>query len=330
MEQKAKFYSKQDNGFITCELCPHGCHIGEGKLGICGTRKVKMGELKALNYGEISSLSIDPIEKKPLYHYRPGSHILSVGSYGCNFRCGFCQNYQISMEKPMTEFIEPEELISLAIKTKSEGNIGISFTYNEPSIWYEYVYDVAKLAKENNLDIVLVTNGFISLEPLGELLPIVNAMNIDLKSFNTEFYKKICGGNLEDVKKVIETANRKCHVEITTLLVNGHNDSIEEIEDLSKWLSSINKNIPLHLSRYYPTYQFDAPATPEATVLNCVEASKKYLNYVYAGNLANVDSNTYCPVCGNMVIKRDGYKTKVLISENRCSNCKTELNIVSF
>ncbi len=286
MEKEAKFNSKDDNGLITCELCPHGCHISEGKYGICGTRKVSMGELKAINYGEISSLAMDPIEKKPLYHYKPGSHILSVGSYGCNFKCGFCQNYHISMEKPMTEFMEPEELINLGIKAKSEGNIGIAFTYNEPSIWYEYVYDVGKLAKENNLDIALVTNGFISLEPLMELLPLVKAMNIDLKAYNTEFYKKVCGGNLEDVKKVIEAANRKCHVEVTTLLVNGHNDSIEEIEDLSRWLSSINKNMPIHLSRYYPSYQFNAPATPVATVLNCVEVSRKYLNYVYPGNLS--------------------------------------------
>ncbi|MDF2674762.1 MAG: amrS, partial [Clostridiales bacterium] len=142
------FYSKLDNGFIACELCPHGCHITEGKVGICGTRKVSRGELKAINYGEVSSLAMDPIEKKPLYHYKPGSRILSVGSYGCNFRCGFCQNHQISIEKPMSEFVQPEELIGIGIKEKDKGNIGIAFTYNEPSIWYEYVYDVAKLAKE--------------------------------------------------------------------------------------------------------------------------------------------------------------------------------------
>jgi pyruvate formate lyase activating enzyme len=153
-------------------------------------------------------------------------------------------------------------------------------------------------------------------------------MNIDLKAYNAEFYQKVCGGNLEDVKRVIEAANEKCHVEITTLIVNGHNDSIEEIEDLAKWLSSINKNMPLHLSRYHPSYKFDAPATPVSTILKCVEISRLYLNYVYAGNISNVDSNTYCPVCGEMIICREGYNTEVLIDENICSKCKAELNII--
>lgn len=328
MEREAMFYSKRDKGFIACELCPHRCHICEGQSGICRTRKVRMGELKAINYGEISSLAMDPIEKKPLYHYKPGSHILSVGSYGCNLRCEFCQNYHISMEKPETEFIEPEELISIAIKAKSQGNIGIAFTYNEPSIWYEYVHDTAVDASKYDLDIVLVTNGFIELDPFKELLPYVDAMNIDLKAYNNQFYQRVCGGDLEDVKRVIEEANKKCHVEITTLLVNGYNDSLEEVEELSRWILSINKDIPLHLSRYFPAHKFDVPATPVSTVLNCVEASRKYLNYVYPGNLSGVDTNTYCPICGNMVINRERYRTRALIDKNKCPKCNAGLNIV--
>lgn len=327
MEREAMFYSKKDNGFIACELCPHGCNIGEGGTGLCRTRGVNSGELRAFNYGEVSSLAVDPIEKKPLYHYRPGSHILSVGSYGCNLRCGFCQNYHISMEKPKTEFIEPGELLRIAVKAKNQGSIGIAFTYNEPSIWYEYVYDVAENAKKYDIDIVLVTNGFIELKPLKKLLPYVNAMNIDLKAYNSQFYERVCGGNLEDVKKVIEEGNKECHVEITTLLVNEYNDSMEEVEELSSWISSINRNIPLHLSRYFPSYKFDAPATPESTILNCVKAAKKHLNYVYPGNLSCVDSNTYCPVCGFMVVERKGYGARALIN-NKCPKCNTELNIV--
>lgn len=328
MERQAMFYSKKDNGFAACGLCPHGCYIGEGKSGLCRTRNVINGELKLLNYGQISSMAMDPIEKKPLYHYKPGSHILSVGSYGCNLRCGFCQNYRISMEKPKTEFVEPYELINIAIKAKSQGNIGIAFTYNEPSTWYEYVYDTAVAAEKYDLDIILVTNGFIELEPLKKLISYVDAMNIDLKAYNNQFYQEVCGGNFEDVKKVIEEADKKCHVEVTTLLVNGYNDSMEEIEGLSSWISSINRDIPLHLSRYFPSYKFDAPATPVSTILNSVEVSRKYLNYVYPGNLAEADSNTYCPKCGNMVIDREGYHTKVLLVENKCPECNTELNIV--
>lgn len=328
MERQAMFYSKRENGSITCQLCPHGCHIGEGGLGLCRTRKVRMGELKTLNYGEVSSMAMDPIEKKPLYHYKPGSHILSIGSFGCNLRCEFCQNYHISMEKPETRFVSPEELINIALEAKGQGNIGIAFTYNEPSTWYEYIHDVSVEAKKYDLDIVLVTNGFIGLEPLKEVLPYVAAMNIDLKAYNNQFYEKVCGGNLENVKRVIEKANKKCHVEITTLLVNGYNDSIEEVEELSRWISSINKDMPLHLSKYFPSYKFDVPATHVPTVLNCVEVARKYLSYVYPGNLSEVDLNTYCPQCGNMVIERKRYVTRALITDNKCPRCNADLNIV--
>lgn len=328
MKREAMFYSRKENGIIICELCPHRCHIGEEKLGICRTRSADSGKLNALNYGEVSALSIDPIEKKPLYHYKPGSSILSAGSYGCNFRCGFCQNYHISMSNPETRFMAPEEIINIAVATKSKGNIGIAFTYNEPSTWYEYVYDIALEAKKYDLDIILVTNGFIRLEPIKELLPYIDAMNIDLKAFNNEFYQRVCGGNLEDVKRVIEEANSKCHVEITTLLINGYNDSFDEVEELSRWISSINRDMPLHLTRYFPSYKFDVPATPVSTILNSVEVSRKYLNYVYPGNLSGVDINTYCPTCGYSVVERNGYNTRTFIHESKCPVCKTELNIV--
>lgn len=328
MEREAMFYANKDNGFVTCQLCPHGCSIREGGMGLCRTRKAQSGELRVLNYGEVSALAIDPIEKKPLYHFKPGSHILSAGSYGCNLRCGFCQNYHISMEKPKTEYIEPEELLDIAVRAKGQGNIGIAFTYNEPSIWYEYVYETAKKAVEQGLKVVLVTNGFIEIEPLRKLLPYVDAMNIDLKAFRSEFYEKVCGGRLENVKRVIQEADGKCHVEITTLLVNEHNDSMEEIHELSSWIASINRDMPLHLSRYYPSYRFEAPPTPLSTVLNCLKEAKEHLSYVYPGNLADGDMNTSCPECGYIVIERKGYGTRVLISENKCPRCGKELNIV--
>jgi pyruvate formate lyase activating enzyme len=276
----------------------------------------------------VSSLALDPIEKKPLYHYKPGSYILSAGSYGCNFRCKFCQNYHISMETPMARYIAPEELITIARESSDEGNIGIAFTYNEPSTWFEYIYDVANVPQKNDIDIVLVTNGFIEKKPLEELLPLVNAMNIDLKAFNNKFYKEVCGGNLEDVMAIIELASSKCHVELTTLLVNGHNDSEEEVEKLAKWISSINKDMPLHLSRYFPNYKFDAPATPVDRVIRSAEIAKQYLNYVYVGNIPEVDSNTYCPKCGKMLIDREGYRTKTLIDNNICPECSSRINIV--
>lgn len=284
MKVKAMFYEPLKDK-IHCYLCPHNCVIENGHIGKCNVRTHENGELFTINYGEVTSISLDPIEKKPLLYFKPGTEILSVGSYGCNFVCGFCQNYSISQFKAKSQFLPKEELVKTTLSVPN--NIGIAFTYNEPSIWYEYVYDCAKLLKETdeNASVVLVTNGYISEEPLKELLPFVDAMNIDLKSFSNNYYKDLCGGSLNPVLNTIELAAKSCHVEITTLLVSGENDNLEEIEEISKFLSNINKDIPLHLSRYFPRYKMDNPPTDISFMYKAQEVANKYLTKVNTGNV---------------------------------------------
>jgi len=243
------------------------------------------GKLYTINYGEITSASLDPIEKKPLKFFRPSTFIFSVGSFGCNFTCSFCQNYRISQFRSESTFVSKEQLVRI-VQT-SENNTGLAFTYNEPSIWYEYVYDTAKLLKETdpNKAVVLVTNGYINEEPLRKLLPYIDAMNIDLKSFSNDFYKHLCGGKLEPVLKTIEIATRFCHVEITTLIVSGKNDQLEEIEKIAVYLKNINPRIPLHLTRYFPRYRFDALPTDIRFMTKAKEVAKKHLSNVVLGNL---------------------------------------------
>lgn len=325
MKKDALFYTLDENGKILCKLCPQRCHIKEGGIGFCGARKVENGALYTLNYGNISSASMDPIEKKPLYHFRPGKLILSVGSFGCNFRCGFCQNYSISQTQPNTQYLEPQELIELALK--QENNTGIAFTYNEPSIWYEYVKEVSEKAVDTNIDLVLVSNGYISEDPLNKLLPYIDAANIDLKAFNNKFYKDVCEGDIKVVMKNIEMMYDKCHLEITTLLIEGHNDSEDEVSSLCKWIADLNPNIPLHLSRYFPSYKFDAPATSLERIDICKDIAKQYLNYVYVGNVQNADRNTYCPKCGELLVRRTAFETEVLLKDRFCPSCKYDINI---
>ena len=211
-----------------------------------------------------------------------------------------------------------------------ENNIGIAFTYNEPSIWYEYVYDTSKKLKSanSNSKVVLVTNGYIEKEPLIKLLPYVDAMNIDLKAFNDKYYTDLCGGNLRPVLDSIETAYKQCHIEITTLLINNENDSEREVEKIASFLSNIDKNIPLHLSRYFPSYKMKAPPTEVGTMVKARKIAQKYLNYVYLGNLAGVDTSTYCPKCGEELIIRDGYSTRIKTTGDFCPNCSMKINII--
>ncbi|HHY64965.1 MAG TPA: AmmeMemoRadiSam system radical SAM enzyme [Clostridiaceae bacterium] len=283
---KAQFFEKLGNGVVHCRLCPHNCHIKPDKKGICGVRANNGGELYAESYGQISSLALDPIEKKPLYRFFPGSYILSVGSYGCNFSCPFCQNFGISMQKPGTVFISPENLVYKAFSLKQEGNIGLAYTYNEPFINFEYVFDCCRLIRDRSMKNVLVTNGYVQKEPLMEILPYIDAMNIDLKSFSQDFYKKTCNGNVELVKQTIEIASAACHVEVTCLVIPGLNDSPEEMDKMSQWLSSLSPDIPLHITRFFPRYKMlDRSPTPRAVLENLVSVARKYLNFVYAGNI---------------------------------------------
>ena len=327
MLHDALFFEKYKDS-IKCLLCPHNCIITEGRSGLCSVRTNKGGILKTINYGEITAMAIDPVEKKPLYHFKPGKDILSVGSFGCNFSCDFCQNYSIAQYKADSSYLSPGELIERC--RNLEGNIGIAFTYNEPSIWYEYIYDTSKKLKEEDphSSAVLVTNGYIETEPLLKLLPYIDAMNIDLKAFQQDYYKKVCGGRLEPVLATIENAVGRCHVEITTLLVTGLNDSKEEVEKIASYLGNLDKNIPLHLSRYFPNYKMDAPPTKLETMLESRDIAKKYLNYVYLGNMGNIDNSTYCPRCEKLLIERNNFFTDIYMAGSICPECGFDTKIL--
>ncbi len=276
----------KNNKVVHCLLCPHNCRISPDKTGICRVRKNDDGKLYSLIYNEFTSIHLDPIEKKPLYHFYPGSHILSVGTFGCNFRCLHCQNWEISQSNQgdaPTHKITPESAVALA---KKDDSIGIAHTYNEPLINYEWVFETAKLIHKENLKNVLVTNGYINEQPWENLLPFVDAANIDVKSFRDEFYKKICSGRLGPVLRSVEImVKRNKHVEVTYLLIPHQNDSEQEIEDMVDWLSSVNPEIPLHFSRYFPQYKMDEPETPIATLEKAKKIALKRLKYVYLGNV---------------------------------------------
>lgn len=327
MDIEIPFYEEY-NGKIKCKICPHKCIIAEDKFGICRVRTVKANKPVAVNYGEVTSIAVDPIEKKPLYHFKPSRDILSIGSFGCNMTCSFCQNYEISQGKPETQYLNIENLIDI-IKNV-ENNAGVAFTYNEPFMWYEYMYDAAKSIKKNNADtsVVVVTNGYINEEPLKKLLPYVDAMNIDLKAYTNRYYNSICGAKLEPVLETIKMCNENCHVEITTLLVSDENDSLEEARQIAEFIASINENIPLHLSRYFPRYKMENEATKIENIMEAKRVAEKYLKYVYVGNIGGVDNNTYCPRCNELLVERNGYVTNVFINENRCRKCGEEINIV--
>jgi len=279
-------YWTSEGETVKCKLCPHNCSITEDGIGVCRVRRNLKNKLYSLNYGKISSIALDPIEKKPLSRFYPGMNILSIGSLGCNLKCSYCQNWSIAHADPATINAEPEQLVKKAVELKDDDNIGIAFTYNEPSIWFEFVYDTVKLSIKEGLKNVLVTNGFINNKPLEEILPYIHAMNIDVKAFNNQYYRDICKGTLEDVKRTVEISAPKCHVEITTLIVPGLNDNDKEIEQLASWLGKINPEIPIHFCRYFPNYKMkDKQSTPRQTLEKAKEIAEKYLKYVYIGNI---------------------------------------------
>ena len=272
---------------VICNVCPHHCNLSENQTGLCRARKNVNGEITAINYGQLTAIALDPIEKKPLNRFYPGSNILSVGSFGCNLKCSFCQNHHISMaskDESRVQFVKPEELINIALDLKDRGNIGISYTYNEPLVGYEYVRDCAKLAQDKNLKNVVVTNGCFCEEPMKELLPFIDALNIDLKGFTHEFYKKI-GGELDTVKNFIKLAAKYCHVEVTTLIIPDENDTEDEIRELSEFIFSVAPEIPLHLSRFFPCYNMqDKRPTDVKKIYDLANMAREKLKYVYEGN----------------------------------------------
>ena len=307
----------------TCEICFRHCRLDEGQTGFCRARFCSDDAVKPVAYGALTSLALDPIEKKPLYHFYPGSYILSAGGFGCNLNCPFCQNAEISLadgrsEIPGTKTLSPEELVDICVEYKNAGKlateyrrgfrsesvktgmfneepdrsdecIGLAFTYNEPLIHFEYVLDTAKLLRENDLKCVLVTNGSATADTLGKVLPWIDAMNIDLKSFNEDYYRNVLRGDLNTTKEFIEKAAAACHVEITTLIIPGENDSDEEMDEIASYISDIgnknNKDIPLHISRFFPRSRYsDRAPTPVKTVYHLAERDRRQLKYVYEGN----------------------------------------------
>lgn len=274
-----------------CQVCIHHCALEPGQTGLCGARKNEGGKIICDNYGMITSLALDPIEKKPLNDFYPGSMILSVGSYGCNLRCPFCQNHEISMadgEASGAEYVSPRQLADTALMWKEQkraGNIGVAYTYNEPLVGWEFVRDTARLVREHGMVNVLVTNGTASREVLEELLPWMDAMNIDLKGFRQEYYQKL-GGDLETVKAFIARAAESCHVELTTLIVPGENDSPEEMEAQAEWIASLNPAISLHITRFFPRYRMeDRQATDVGQLYSLARTAGKFLEKVYVGNV---------------------------------------------
>lgn len=325
--KEALFYTSQHD-IVYCQLCPKACRISPGKVGNCFVRENRDGKLFTAVYNRVSSIHIDPIEKKPLFHFYPGKQILSIGGIGCNFHCSFCQNYAISQCKPADYYWLKDMTIGQIIEQASriENNIGIAYTYNEPFMFYEFMLDISREAKLHNLKNVVVSNGFVNEAPLQEILPYIDAFNIDLKAFNDLFYRKQVKGSLAPVLKTMETiAASGVHLEITFLVIPGMNDDLHEFEAMLSWIHEhLGENVPLHLSRYFPQYKMTQAATPEDTLMNFYRLARKKINHVFLGNVYTLDkANTYCPHCGYEIISRNRYQVKPdgLSGTGACLNC---------
>ncbi|MGE0088973.1 MAG: AmmeMemoRadiSam system radical SAM enzyme [Bacteroidales bacterium] len=326
---KALFYTKINDDKIICNLCPHNCTILEGRYGICKVRKNVNGTLISENYGLISSLGFDPIEKKPLYHFYPGKEILSIGSVGCNLQCQFCQNYSISQTsiadyRKNCTIYSPEQIRDIALSHYA--NIGVAYTYNEPTIFFEFMLDTAKLIKSAGLKNVMVTNGFINPEPLKMLNNYIDAYNVDLKAFNNDFFRKYTKSELEPVKETLKSIIKAGkHLEITNLVIPTLNDSEAEFENMCRWIAeTLGKEVVLHISRYFPTYKMTIEQTSIDRMILLHTIAKKYLNFVYIGNvLLDEGNNTYCSSCKELLISRKGYFTKMVAIDKsgNCSKC---------
>jgi pyruvate formate lyase activating enzyme len=322
-EREAMYYSVEGER-ADCVLCPWHCHIRPDAVGRCGVRKNLKGVLHTLNYAEVTSLALDPIEKKPLYHFHPGATILSMGTFGCNLSCDFCQNWQISQQRAPSQVLMPNEAVELARRHQAEGNIGLAYTYNEPFIWYEYVRETAPLIRAAGLYNVLVTNGIVEAGPLEALLPFIDAMNVDIKSMSEKFYLQHCKGQGLPARQTVERAFGRTHVEITNLIIPGENDSDEELQALVDWAASVSPDLVLHLSAYHPDYDFEAPPTPPQTLQRAYALAKAKLRFVYVGNIQMAGTrDTECSQCGRLLVSRQGFRGKVvgLDHEGRCAGC---------
>jgi pyruvate formate lyase activating enzyme len=319
-------YQHKENSNFFCDICPQKCKLIEGGIGVCGGRQVINDRFIAINYAQVSSLHLDPMEKKPLYHFFPDSDILSVGPNGCNLSCVWCQNWQISQDAIPTRIILPNELADMV---DALDGIGAAYTYAEPLIWYEYILDAGRVLHERGLVNVLVSNGYINSAPLKALLEISDAFNIDLKSFDKGCYKKFCGGKLDDVLNTIKmTYDAGVHLEITHLIVTGINDDLKKIEPMVKWIADIDPTIPLHLSRYFPNNKYYEEPTDVQFMMQAYQLAKTRLDWVYLGNVQSpVGQDSLCPDCGAPLVKRSGYNTEIInLDGSRCRGCGREVN----
>jgi pyruvate formate lyase activating enzyme len=324
---KVAAYWVPEGDAVRCGLCPHRCRIAEGKAGICGVRENRGGTLFAATYGKVASVAVDPVEKKPLFHFHPGARILSIGSIGCNFRCQFCQNWKLVLLQAPLEAVRIDNLLRIA---RQDDLVGVAYTYNEPFIQFEFVLECAKAFRAAGMKNVLVTNGYVCPEPLAELLPFVDAMNIDLKSMDPAFYRKICGGDLDPVLATIRTAAKATHVEITTLLYTGHNDADEQVREAIDFIAETDREIPLHISRYFPMHRATAPPTPPDRLASAYRIARERLPYVYVGNMRLPGAeDTVCPACRAIVIRREGYRVDTRgLSGDRCAACAARMRFV--
>lgn len=333
MMTPANYYDSHSDGTVTCRLCPHTCVIKPGKSGVCRIRTLQNGQLVAQAYGQISALHFDPIEKKPLYHFYPGRQVLSVGSVGCNLSCDFCQNCEISQigvsEAESLRLFSPYELLQMA--QSQEGNLGIAFTYNEPVINFEFVLETARLFKQTGLHTILVTNGFINEAPLKELLPFIDAFNVDLKAFNDHFYKQYAKAGFEPVLNALETIyDAGKHLEITHLLIPERNDSESDFRAMTEWIAdALGTEVVLHLSRYFPAHKLKTKATSIELLQRFYRIAIQNLKYVYLGNVqSETGLHTFCPQCKALLIERKGYQVRkvYLDSDWKCSLCGYDLH----
>ncbi len=331
MKHEAKYGVVLEDGRIQCRLCPKDCTLKDGQFGFCKTRTNEGGRLVTIIYAEVTGCHVDPIEKKPLYHYYPSKEILSLGTKGCNFGCVFCQNWQIAqrVDAP-SERLMPEAAVGLALR---HGSFGIAYTYTEPLVWFEYVLDTAVLAHQHGLKNVLVTNGFINPEPLDELIPHVDAANIDVKSFDPEFYRRYCHGELEPVLRTVARVRPHWHVELTHLIVPFKADAelLDDVRRMRDWVAGeLGADTPLHFSRYFPHHKLDLPPTDEALLVRAREIALEKLEHVYLGNVySDTGANTVCPGCGALLIERLGYRTVVRgVSDGACTSCGRRVNVV--
>lgn len=326
---EAAYWQALNESRVNCRLCPINCTLKPGQTGPCGTRVNQGGVMRPLHYGQLVSASMDPIEKKPLYHFFPGRMIFSVAAPGCNLHCLFCQNWNISQEggSPPTS-VSPEQVVSTAV---AEGSVGIAFTYSEPLVWFEFVRDTAREARTAGLKNVLVSNGFLNPEPLAEILPFIDAANIDLKAMDDSFYRKICKGGLAPVLAAIRQFHEAgVHLELTNLLIPGYNDADQQVDQVVDFVADLDPAIPLHFSAYRPAWKMEAPPTPRETLVRAWRRARERLDWVYLGNTTGPQGrDSVCPHCGASLVVRGGREVRVLMEKSgRCPGCGRHLPLV--